>query len=120
MRRRLQVALFCVLCNVAGLGQSIIKVPYQKSTAFSVAGSTAAYSLDSTIAEATATSEVVEVYGKSPGATHVIVVTSAGVQSFSITVPQPPPCCHRVFLRSKAKMERVALMSFAIHPIRGK
>jgi hypothetical protein len=91
MSRRLQVALFCVLCNIAGLGQSIITVPYQKTTTFPVAGATAAYSLDSSIAEATATAEVIEVYGKAPGTTHVIVVTSGGVQSFSITVPQPPP-----------------------------
>jgi hypothetical protein len=91
MSRRLQVALFCVLCNIAGLGQSIINVPYQKSTTFPVAGATAAYSLDSTIAETTVSGEVIEVYGKSPGTTHVIVVTSGGVQSFSVSVPQPPP-----------------------------
>ena len=91
MSRRLQVALLCLLCNVAGLGQSIITVPYQKSTTFPVAGATAAYALDSSIAEATVTNEVVEIYGKAPGTTNVIVVTSGGVQSFSITVPQPPP-----------------------------
>src|SRR5689334_22088721 len=91
MSKVLQVALFCMLCNIAGLGQSIITVPYQKSTTFPVAGATAAYSLDGSIAEATVTSEVIEIYGKAPGTTHVIVVTSGGVQSFSITVPQPPP-----------------------------
>src|SRR5215469_8264233 len=91
MSKLLQVALFCLLCNIAGLGQSIITVPYQKTSTFPVAGATAAYSLDSSIAEATVSTEIIEVYGKAPGATHVIVVTSAGVQSFSITVPQPPP-----------------------------
>lgn len=98
MSKRLQVALFCLLCNIAGLGQSIITVPYQKTSTFPVAGATAAYSLDSSIAEATVSAEIIEVYGKAPGATHVIVVTSAGVQSFSITVPQPPPMLPPNFL----------------------
>ena len=91
MNKVLQVALFCVLSNLAGLGQSIINVPYQKSTTFAVAGATAAYCLDSNIAEATVSGEVIEIYGKSPGTTHVVVVTSGGVQSLSVTVPEPPP-----------------------------
>src|SRR5215813_3910472 len=103
MSRCLQVALFCVLCNVAGLAQSIITVPYQKSTTFPVAGATASYSLDSAVAEATVTTEVVEVYGKSPGTTHVIVVTSGGVQSFSISVPQPPPLLPPGFLAQQSE-----------------
>jgi hypothetical protein len=103
MSKCLQVALFCVLCNLAGLGQSIITVPYQKSTTFPIAGATAAYSLDSGIAEATVTSEVIEIYGKSPGNTHVIVVTTGGVQSFSISVPQPPPMLPAGFIGQQSE-----------------
>src|SRR2546421_770851 len=103
MSKCLQVALFCVLCNIAGLGQSIITVPYQKSTTFPIAGATAAYSLDSNLAEATAACEVIEIYGKSPGTTHVIVVTSGGVQSFSISVPQPPPILPANFIAQQSE-----------------
>ena len=103
MSKCLQVALFCVLCNIAGLGQSIITVPYQKSTTFPIAGATAAYSLDSNIAEATVAGEVIEIYGKSPGTTHVIVVTSGGVQSFSISVPQPPPILPANFIAQQSE-----------------
>jgi hypothetical protein len=56
-----------------------------------VSGATAAYSLDSTIAEASASGGIVEIYGKGPGSANVVVVTPAGVQTIAVTVPIPPP-----------------------------
>src|SRR5689334_16357757 len=68
-----------------------LSVPYQKTFALSVAGATAAYSLDSNIVDATAANGVVEIVGKGPGSTNIIVVTSAGAQTLAVTVPVPPP-----------------------------
>jgi hypothetical protein len=67
-----------------------LAVSYQKRIQLAVAGATAAYSLDSNIAEATATNGMVEIFGKAPGATNVVVVTAAGVQTLAVTVPVPP------------------------------
>ena len=66
-------------------------VAYQKSITFEVPDATAAYTIDPQIAEASADHGLVSVAGKSPGNTHVVVVTPAGVQTFEIVVPNPPP-----------------------------
>jgi hypothetical protein len=66
-------------------------VAYQKTLQLPVAGATAAYSLDPNIADATASNGVLEVVGKAPGSTNIIVVTSAGAQTLTVTVPVPPP-----------------------------
>jgi carboxypeptidase family protein len=79
------------LITVFAEAQSPLSVGYQKQIQISVAGATAAYSLDSTIAEASATNGVVEIAGKAPGSTSIVVVTAAGVQSLAVTVPAPPP-----------------------------
>src|ERR1700731_2298402 len=57
-------------------GQSPIIVGYQKTLEVPIAGSTAAYSLNSNIAEVTASNGFVEIMGKSPGTTNVVVITS--------------------------------------------
>jgi hypothetical protein len=72
-------------------GQSPIIVGYQKTLEVPIAGSTAAYSLNSNIAEVSASNGFVEIMGKSPGTTNVIVITSVGVQTLVVVVPQPPP-----------------------------
>lgn len=74
----------------AGTGSPLI-VGYQKAVDLSVAGATAAYSLDASIVEASAINGVVTVTGKAPGSTNVVVVTAAGVQTVAVTVPVPPP-----------------------------
>src|SRR5215813_12788316 len=66
-------------------------VGFQKRIEVPIAGATAAYSLDSTIAEAAAANGIVEIAGRGPGSTTIVVVTSAGVQTLSVVVPQPPP-----------------------------
>ncbi|HEV2964383.1 MAG TPA: carboxypeptidase regulatory-like domain-containing protein [Candidatus Angelobacter sp.] len=72
-------------------GQSPIIVGYQKKVEVHITGSTAAYSLNSNIADVMASNGLIEIMGKSPGTTNVVVVTSAGVQTLAVVVPQPPP-----------------------------
>jgi hypothetical protein len=86
--------LLCAACVIAAQGQAPeapLSVGYQKRILLPVAGATAAYSLDSNIAEASATNGTVEILGKSPGSTNIVVVTAAGVQTLAVTVPVPPP-----------------------------
>lgn len=75
----------------AAQGQAPLSVPYQKTLQLPVAGATAAYSLDSNIVDATAANGVVEIVGKGPGSTNIVVVTPAGAQTLDVTVPVPPP-----------------------------
>src|SRR6476660_1355784 len=91
MRRFWSIALLWTACASAAQGQSPFSVGYQKRIQLPVAGATAAYSLDSNIPEASAASGVVEILGKAPGSTNVVVVTAAGVQTVAVTVPMPPP-----------------------------
>jgi hypothetical protein len=67
------------------------KVDPEKTITFEVAGATAAYSLDSLLAEASAVNGIVTVIGISPGTTHVVVVAPSGVQTFEFLVTTPPP-----------------------------
>jgi hypothetical protein len=68
-----------------------LSVPYQKTLQLPIAGATAAYSLDSNIVDATAANGIVEIVGKGPGSTNIVVVTPAGAQTLAVTVPVPPP-----------------------------
>jgi hypothetical protein len=67
------------------------KVDPQKTITFEAAGATAAYSLDASLAEATAENGLVSVEGRHPGTTHVVVITFSGVQTFELLVTTPPP-----------------------------
>jgi uncharacterized protein (DUF2141 family) len=91
MRHCWSIVLLWTACTLAAQGQSPLSVGYQKTVQLQVAGATAAYSLDSSIADATATNGVVAVEGKAPGTTNIIVVTQAGTQTIAVTIPQPPP-----------------------------
>jgi len=62
-----------------------------KTITFEVPGATAAFSLDAFLAEATAADGQVSVQGNVPGATHIVVITPSGPQTFEIVVPKPPP-----------------------------
>ena len=90
MNRCWSLVLLATACCLAAHGQSPLSVAYQKTLQFPVAGATAAYSLDSSIADATATNGVVEIVGKAPGSTNIVVVTAAGTQTLAVTVPVPP------------------------------
>jgi Carboxypeptidase regulatory-like domain len=92
-----KIACFCAAMAVAAQAQAPLSVGYQKRLQIAVSGATAAYSLDSNVADATAANGVVEILGKAPGTTNVIVVAAAGVQSFAVAVPVPPPVLPRGF-----------------------
>jgi carboxypeptidase family protein len=83
--------LLLAVCAVAAWGEAPLTVGYQKNMLVPVSGATAAYSLDSSIAEAFAANGVVEITGRSPGTTNIVVVTQSGVQTLAVNVPQPPP-----------------------------
>ncbi|MGC2742234.1 MAG: pilus assembly protein N-terminal domain-containing protein, partial [Candidatus Angelobacter sp.] len=79
--------MLATACCLAAQGQTPLSVAYQKTLQLSVAGATAAYSLDPNIADATAANGIVEIVGKAPGETNIVVVTSAGAQTLAVTVP---------------------------------
>jgi hypothetical protein len=85
-RAALALVLFCLL-----LPAQVYKVDPNKTINFEVPGATAAYTLDAFFAEATAENGVVSVEGKVAGATHVVVVTPSGTQTFEILVAMLPP-----------------------------
>ena len=87
---RWMAPLWLVSCCLT-LPAQVRKVDPQKTITFEVAGATAAYSLDSFLAEATADNGLVSVTGKQPGTTHVVVITPSGVQTFEVLVTTPPP-----------------------------
>jgi hypothetical protein len=91
MNRHWRILWIGLLMAVSLHGQAPITVGYQKKIEVSIAGSTAAYSLDSNIAEVSASNGLVEILGKGPGSTNIVVITSAGVQTLAVVVPQPPP-----------------------------
>jgi len=91
MKRCWRLVLLTIACCLAAQGQTPLSVAYQKTLQLPVAGATAAYSLDPNIADATASNGVLEIVGKAPGSTNIVVVTSAGAQTLAVTVPVPPP-----------------------------
>lgn len=91
MKRFWSIVLLWTACMIAAHGQSPLSVAYQKTVQLPVAGATAAYSLDSNIADATAANGMVEILGKAPGATNIMIVTPAGAQTLAVVVPIPPP-----------------------------
>src|SRR3984893_6046475 len=82
--------LWLVSCCLM-LPAQVHRVDPQKTITFEVAGATAAYSLDASLAEATADNGLVSVAGKQPGTTHVVAITASGVQTFEVLVTTPPP-----------------------------
>ena len=71
--------------------ESPISVGFHREVQISIAGTTAAYSLDSSVAEATGSNGIVRLSGTGPGETNIVVVTASGVQTLSVVVPKPPP-----------------------------
>ena len=82
--------MWLVACSYL-LPAQVHRVDPQKIITFEVAGATAAYSLDASLAEATAENGVVSIAGKQPGTTHVVVITPFGVQTLEVLVTTPPP-----------------------------
>jgi hypothetical protein len=82
--------LWLVSCCLI-LPAQIRKVDPQRTITFEVAGATAAYSLDVSLAEATADNGLVSVTGNQPGATHIVVITPTGTQTIEILINLLPP-----------------------------
>jgi hypothetical protein len=89
LNRHLAPVLLFSCCLL--LQAQVRKVDPQKTITFEVIGATAAYTLDDSLAEATADNGLVSVTGKQPGATHIVVITPSGVQTFDVLVTTPPP-----------------------------
>ena len=91
MRRWARLVFLSVACAATAVAQAPISVGYQKKIEITVAGATAAYSMDSEIAEASVVNGIVQIQGRAPGITNIIVVTPAAVETLSVSVPQPAP-----------------------------
>lgn len=87
---RWRVLLWVFPCCLV-LPAQILTVDPQKNISFDVAGATAAYSLDASIAEASAENGLVSIAGIIPGKTHIVVISSSDVQTFELLVTTPPP-----------------------------
>ncbi len=73
------------------LSAQVHKVDPERIITFQVAGATAAYTMDSFLAEATADDGLVSITGIHPGTTHVVVITSSEPQTFEVFVTTPRP-----------------------------
>ncbi len=82
--------LWLAVCCFTLLAQ-VQKVDPNKTITLQVAGATAAYSMDSFLAEASAENGVVSIVGIHPGTTHVVVVTSSEPQTLEVFVTTPAP-----------------------------
>ena len=87
---RWRVLLWVFPCCLV-LPAQILTVDPQKNISFDVAGATAAYSLDASIAEASAENGRVSIAGIIPGKTHIVVISASDVQTFELLVTTPPP-----------------------------
>ncbi|HLZ00008.1 MAG TPA: carboxypeptidase regulatory-like domain-containing protein [Candidatus Angelobacter sp.] len=88
-RRIVWVSLLLLLAAEA---QSPLLVVYQKTVEVNIPEATAAYSLDSAVADVRITGNGrLLVQGRAPGTTNIVVVTAAGIQSIQVTVPVPAP-----------------------------
>ena len=90
MKPAVRLALW-TWCLASGALAATYTVGFEKTVTIAVPRATAAYAVDPEFAEASADQGIVTVRGKSPGTTHVVVVTPEGVQTVEITVPMPPP-----------------------------
>jgi hypothetical protein len=73
------------------LQAQVHKVGMEKTITFEVGGATAAYSLNSAVAEASAEHGLVTIVGMMPGSTRAVVITPMGPETFDVVVPMPPP-----------------------------
>jgi len=94
MRRFSRLLRVWLLFAATALGQSSVSLPLKTTRNLQVANATAAYSLNSSIAEACAENGTVELLGKGVGVTSVVVVVPGGTTSIRVLVvasPAAPP-----------------------------
>ena len=86
-RRTPQIAGILFLLFVAlNASANTLQVAFHESATFRVMGATAAYAIDSSIAEATVANGDVIVYGKSAGRTQIVIVSITGETTFDLVV----------------------------------
>jgi Carboxypeptidase regulatory-like domain len=89
--KRLFAALLAIaiVMPVSAAAQNVLTIAYGKTIDVPVAGATAAYPVNPTIAQAGIVDGAVEVRGIGAGTTSIIVVTPAGSQTLDVTVSAP-------------------------------
>jgi hypothetical protein len=84
------LALFLSAASLGYASVASLELLAGSTTAISVEGATAAYSLDASVAEASVQSGRVVVRAVNPGKAIVVVVTNGGTESFTVTVSSAP------------------------------
>lgn len=80
-------ALFSIASNTA---DTTLQVAYDQTLTIPAQGATAAYAIDSSIAEATIAGDTVRVRGVAAGTTAIVIVTPSSVTTVRVSVGEPP------------------------------
>jgi len=102
--KRWSIIAAVVLFSLIGFAESL-RLEYRRTLKIPVTGASAAFALDPEIVEAAAIDGIVTITAKNPGTTHVMVVTSAGVQELVIVVPEPAPAYPEGFVPPPTEQE---------------
>src|ERR1700683_4995026 len=84
------VVLALMACPATARTQALT-VGYQETIRVPLPGALAAFSLDDFYAEANVQGEMLAIFGKSPGLTHVVAVVHDGTKTFEVRVLPAPP-----------------------------
>jgi len=84
------VVLALMACPATARTQALT-VGYQETIRVPLPGALAAFSLDDFYAEANVQGEMLAIFGKSPGLTHVVAVVHDGTKTFEVRVLAAPP-----------------------------
>src|SRR5262245_2160673 len=102
--KRWSIIAAVVLFSLMTFAESL-RLEYRRTLKLPVTGASAAFALDLEIVEASAFDGIVTITAKNPGTTHIMVVTSAGVQEFVIVVPEPAPAYPEGFVPPPTEQE---------------
>jgi len=92
------VIIFALLAAASGAAADTATVGFRKSLTISVTGALAAFPVDGNCVDAKAKDETVTIYGKKPGKTNVVVVTTTGTETIEVIVSPPVPSYPRDFV----------------------
>jgi hypothetical protein len=82
----LAVAVVLAIASAASAADYTLKIDVAETASIDVAGATAAYAIDPTIANAAPARGGVSIIGRAAGSTQVVVVTAAGTRTILVTV----------------------------------
>jgi hypothetical protein len=94
------IASALALAAVASAAALPIHVPLRETLVVQRPGATAAYAIDSAVAEASAFQGAVTLHARGAGSTLIAVVTGSAVDTFEVVVDAPPP--HSFFTSATA------------------